>query len=565
MTGARTGEQRSAPDREPGDDGRRPQRGVTPGLQEHPRGEHPCNGSATEVKAPGTGTETVADGPSFLRHRWMHVVVAGVTVITAAVYVRALGVGLYSDDYTWAAKMAPTLERPWYVLSVFGRDLNPVLHLSLLLDWLTSHGAAWSLHASSLAVHLACTALLAVLLWQLQQRRQMAPLPTWTASWIAGVTALTWSLNVQLSEAVIWPAARGHALATLWLLGALVCLQAGSGLPVVGGLLVLALMSKETALFALPLLPLLAPRDRRRPTAWLVGGVGGAFVLLIVATKPGTGMSHEGIGALLLKAPYILLRPTGLASFYGFSVLELLVWTAAGAGLVVLLRKRRIAVAGLAWVVLTTLPIVLLPKVSSRYLYLPAVGYALLMADLLGLAARQRSSPGFRRLAGGLFGLLLAVVLSADAIHVQKEMTDYGLLAAPYEACLRALEGPVQALKPHESLVVLDASPRDAHVRLARTVAERGTMLKLIPLRERAVGGLIYLDDAINILKPRAPGLLGSRGILQAPAEVHVVVYDGTTTRELDVSGRLPEPLGRLPRFAASWGPAERYFEQHHQ
>jgi hypothetical protein len=518
-----------------------------------------------EVKVASKETAAAAARLSSVRHRWMTGMVTGVVVITAAVYVRALGVGLYSDDYTWAAKMAPALERPLYVLSVFGRDLNPVLHLSLLLDWLTGRGAAWSLHAGSLAVHLACTALLAVLLWQLQQRRQMTALPAWTAPGIAAVTALTCSLNVQLSEAVIWPAARGHSLATLWLLAALVCLQAGGGLPAVGGLLVLALMSKETALFALPLLPLLAPGDRRRTTAWLVGGLGGAFVLLNLAIKPGAGMSHESIGELLVKAPYILLRPTGLASFYGFSVLELVAWTAAGVGLVILLRKRPIALTGLAWVFLTTLPIVLLPKLSSRYLYLPAIGYALLMADLLGLAAQRLSSHGFRRLAAGLFGLLLALVLVADAISIQREITDYDLLAAPYEACLRALEEPVRALGPNESLVVLDASPRDAHVRLARTVAERGTMLKLIPSREGAVGALVFLDDAINILRPRAPGLLGSRGILQEPAEIHVVVYDGTTAWDLDVGGRLPERLERLPRFAASWGPADRYFRQHHQ
>jgi hypothetical protein len=90
-------------------------------------------------------------------------------------------------------------------------------------------------------------------------------------------------------------------------------------------------------------------------------------------------------------------------------------------------------------------------------------------------------------------------------------------------------------------------------------------MLKLIPSREGAVGALVFLDDAINILRPRAPGLLGSRGILQEPAEIHVVVYDGTTAWDLDVGGRLPERLERLPQFAASWGPADRYFRQHHQ
>ncbi len=540
-------------------------RGATPSSDERELRDDSCNGDAIEVRVPGKGAAPAAAPPPAARRPWMAAMAAGVMLVTAAVYVRALGVGLYSDDYTWAAKMAPTVERPLYVFSVFGRDLNPVLHLSLLLDWLAGHGAAWALHADSLAVHLACTALLAVLLWQLLQRRRTAGLPTWAAPGIAAVTALTWSLNVQLSETVIWPAARGHSLATLWLLAALVCLQAGVGVPAIGGLLVLALMSKETALFALPLLPLLAPEGRRGTTAWLVGGLGGAFVLLNLAVKPGTGMSHESIRAFLLKAPYILLRPTGLASFYGFSVLELIAWSAAGAGLLVLLRKRPLALTGVAWVLLTTLPIVLLPKLSSRYLYLPAVGYALVMADLLGLAAQRRSSPGFRRLAAGLAGLLLALVLVADAVGVQREITDYDLLAAPYEACLRALEASVEALGPDESLVVLDASPRDAHVRLARTVAERGTMLKLIPTREGAVGGLIFLGDAINILKPRAPGLLGSRGMLQAPNAVHVLVYDGATVRDLDVSGPLPEPLDRLPRFAASWGPAERYFRQQHR
>ena len=218
----------------------------------------------------------------------------------AAAYGLALGVGLYSDDYEWLGRMAPALERPLYVFSVFYRDFNPLLHLSFLGDYLLGAGSPVALHATSIAVHALCAFLLTLLCIR------------FSGPWLGACAALTWAMNVRLSETPIWPAARGHALATLFVLAALLAL--GSRLPrkipLATALFALALLSKEVAFFPLLISPLFLPRDERRPRALLpLGALAAAFVAFNLAFKSEYHTSPAPWSELALKVPFILLRP----------------------------------------------------------------------------------------------------------------------------------------------------------------------------------------------------------------------------------------------------------------
>jgi hypothetical protein len=462
------------------------------------------------------------------------------------VYSRALGAGLFSDDYTWMGRMAATERHPLFVFSVFYRDFNPIFHASLTLDDLLGGGRPGFFHATSILIHGACAALLAVVCRRLGAHQVTAV-----------AAALPWALGARWSEAVIWPAARAHLLAALFVLAALALLAgpAGDGakrivrspMAVATGLFLAALLSKETALFPMLLAPLFASPPpacatpgglRPRLARWLPPAVLAAgFVVFNVCAKPSFHLPPVSAGGLLLKVPFILLRPLGLGDLYDFSPLAAVAVLVAFSAAAFLLRRSRTGRAGIAWILVCLVPVAPLQKLSSRYLYLLSIGYVLVLCGAVEEAARRLERPAPRRLAASLAGTALVLIAAANVLLVQREIDDYALLGRPYAECLQALGGPAEALVPGETLVVADTGSRDAVVRLTRAIEERGSITKLVPFRARAVGGLVDLRDAVNMTRRGRDGLFAVAADPAAPGPLRIAIYDG---RQASAAPALP-------------------------
>ncbi len=468
--------------------------------------------------------------------------------LSMLVYLPVLRAGFFSDDWQWLARMNPTLERPGYLFSVFTRDFNPMLHASFLADWLLAPGTPWLSHLHSVAIHGAN----AGLLYLLARRLGVGILP-------GVLAALTWAWNPRLSEAVVWSAARGHSLSLMLVLIALLCWSSTKRWSLAAGLAiwVLALLTKETALVPVVLLPVLLPgRWKNRRLLLGVGTTALLFVAASLALKPpayGDGLDWE---FLFLKLPFMLLRPLGLGDLYDFSwPAALLVFAAFGGAL--WLSRRTLALPGLLWVLLCTLPFLPLDKLSSRYLYLPAAGWGLALAGLLQLASSVK--PAHRRLAGIVVGAGLVSLLSLNAWRIQLEIEDQVTISAPYQALAALARGPLSAVQSGETVVVADLSAGDAISRLSSALAQRPTMTKLLPMRPRGIDGLIEVPDLLNAARAREPGQLGYPVAAPGVAPLRVFAYDGRQFVEVREELLENVPADRL--FAARWDPAERYFE----
>ena len=117
-------------------------------------------------------------------------------------------------------------------------------------------------------------------------------------------------------------------------------------------------------------------------------------------------------------------------------------------------------------------------------------------------------------------------------------------------------------MKPGETAVLIDVSPRDAIRGLHDSIWRRGNMTKLIPFRVEAVGGLIELPDLLNLVRDRSPGLLGSAVEPSTDTPRRWFVYDGESVRELP--GPPSAPLPPEVVFGARWGDADQYFGERH-
>jgi hypothetical protein len=296
-------------------------------------------------------------------------------------------------------------------------------------------------------------------------------------------------------------------------------------------------------------------RDLRIYSA--VALVAAAFVAFNLLAKPDFHTSPAPVATLALKAPFILLRPLGLGDYYDFSWLAFLAVTFVFLALAFALRRTS-ALEGLLWVAVCTLPLVALDKLSSRYLYMMSVGYALALAALVPLVAERLRGALARRVAAGAAAFGLLVVLAANLVFVRREIADYAVLSAPYAACVRALAPLLSDLEQGETVVVADIGPRDAIPALARAIDERGNMSKLIPYRERGIGGLIELADLVNTVR-RQPGLLGRTTDRPASAgRVRLVAYDGVRAVSVET---WPREMPEERSFAVRFDEAGRYFQ----
>lgn len=336
---------------------------------------------------------------------WQYVALFGFLVLVVVLqYGAAVGVGFLSDDFVitdWASR------REWIHAAETG-FVRPVVPMTWgLLSFLPF---TWSetLHVFNLLLHAFNAAMLAAIALKLGLDR--------TSAVAAASLFVTMS---SLTEAIVWISGMQDVLMTTFALGAVLAVLGLRALPDetplrAGTAVVLtavALGVKETAV-AIPVLAWLAAwvtpygigRGTRRRTLFTMTTVAILYVAIRVAAGIPSGYS-EGIGRYFFKQltvePFAALGAPWSSSWSqahpwaGLSRILIVALVAAGF-LIFRRRDGRLAVAAVSasWVLVAVLPVFSLFHVSatlegSRYLYLPAAGFALLLAVLLGAVAHQ--------------------------------------------------------------------------------------------------------------------------------------------------------------------------------
>ncbi|MFI5340551.1 MAG: tetratricopeptide repeat protein [Candidatus Methylomirabilales bacterium] len=412
-----------------------------------------------------------------------------VLLLAATAYVECLGYQFIWDDVLMVVQnhvLRDLRNLPEFLRADFttltsgaieGHYYRPTLAVTLALD-----ATLWGLnptgfHLTNILLHLAVTFLVSRLVLAMGAARDVAVL-----------AALIFAIHPVHVETVAWVAARVDLLLSIGALGCLVAYRhwgvPGPGRAAWGlaalGCQGLALLSKESAVILPALLvssDLLCSGRPRQPADgatwrralirslpfWAVAALFAAFrfvAFLDIARNrlQGGGLWRRVPGALETLARYLWLTlvPTHMQPLYALarpsSFLE--PWPALGmlaaAVLVALLiwwwRRAPLAAFGVAWFLVTVLPVVdVVPfslremALTDRYLYLPSVGISLLLAlgiiTLMGPVADRAVHP--RRLAA--WGALI-VLLTVYPWHLlryapvwQNDLTLYGRMvqAAP--------------------------------------------------------------------------------------------------------------------------------------
>jgi Tfp pilus assembly protein PilF len=355
----------------------------------------------------------------------------------------------------------------------------------LFLIWLRLNDALFGLqplgwHATTVAAHLGVTAMVFWLARRLTRDDIVAamaaaifgvhPAHIETVAWVSGVSEPLLALFFIPAFVFFTKARHDGADRRRWLALSLLCY--------VG-----ALLSKETAI----VLPALVfgyawvPRDEDGNAAgsrrFVSAGVACApYVVLslaylvvraVVLKGVGHGESNVGLREIVLTAPSLLwfyarhlVWPAPMSLFYDVEyvsqpslrnfVLPVIVVLAIAAALVAWARRSQAAAMGVLWLALPLAPVIASIStfgrgelVHDRYLYLPSVGFALLLA--LGIARLRAGSaefmgiPAVRALACFAIVGALAAATAVQSIHWANNLLlyHYGVQQAPRNALAR--------------------------------------------------------------------------------------------------------------------------------
>jgi Tfp pilus assembly protein PilF len=368
-----------------------------------------------------------------------------VVSVTLAAYASSFTAGLVYDDHLMI-EQDPRVTGPLDPTEIFttvywGEAINagvyrPLTVLSFALNHAVAGARPGAYHLVNAILHAAAGAVLYIL------ARSLFRSPP-----LALAAALIFAVHPVRTEAVTWIIGRAEVLACLLGLASMVLARRRVLLSLV--CFALALLCKENAVVFLALTPaslLLHPERGSRP--WLLlASMAGIVCLWFIARRMVTGSfltpadyvpdfvvnplahvgAHERIGTALLclgKYLRLLVLPVGLSGDYSFDQIPIQPGVLAlpallGAGLVLgmvgtslLTRKRAPEISlGIAWILIAILPTsnLLFPIgtiFAERFLYLPSVGYCLVLGGVFLRGWRATKVTG---VALGVLVVLFAV------------------------------------------------------------------------------------------------------------------------------------------------------------
>lgn len=362
----------------------------------------------------------VADTPDRTVPPWW---LAVFLVAALALYSRAIGLGFLSDDYTLRS-MAQSAG----LGSGTGWFFRP-LPLLLWRGSLAIADTPVTLHLFNVLLHGLNAYLVGVLGRAMGVR--------WETAFAAALLFLTFP---ALAEAVVWAAGIQDVLMTTMALGVVVlCAREAPGtgrLAAICGVLVLGLASKETAI-CIPVLVALCwvTRERVRRDWTMFAAIALVTALYLAIRLPmGIGSDYLGAPTRYFFKQMIVVAFGALSTPWRAPASSFEQWQAfIAVGVVVVLlvhacvtwrrsdvrlqRDLRLAL----WVLASIAPVFTLFFVGptlegSRYLYLGACAWSLLVADLIDSASERLSAPA------QVFRASIAVIVVVFAVSVQREV-----------------------------------------------------------------------------------------------------------------------------------------------
>ena len=397
-----------------------------------------------------------------MRARVQGIVALTVVASVAAIYAKSTSGYFFDDDFHWLAQTQSFRPANMLDLSRYDHFYRPVIETYFFVGLSLFGCSPFPFHVASLVIHLLTTFVV------YQFARAVSGWPTFAA-----LTALLFAVQPGMTEAVTWIAAITDQLPVLWYVVTLSLhvhalrrrAPVWYGLSLVS--FVLCHLTHESAATLLPMMLLveftfiadgnLGARSRAVRQHWrryapfavlLLAYLVLAYVVNTRSYLVREGHYMFGVHAIPNILNYIVWLYVGKRAPLDYiallsALVAVLVW---GTG------QMRFAVA---WIVVTLVPVSFFTWGNApRYLYLPAVGFAMLLADLILAGERlltRRWSPRVARVA---IVVAVAIVTVRFAVFAKKAADSFPARAIAYQSFVTELRRANPGAVAGQTLVI---------------------------------------------------------------------------------------------------------------
>jgi cell division protein ZapA (FtsZ GTPase activity inhibitor) len=492
-----------------------------------------------------------------------------VVVITA--YAPSLDLYFRGDDFDWLNYSFSVHERPLALLERMFLFFRPLVTLSLYLSYLLFGSDPVGFNLVTIALHVINVALVHILIYRLTGR--IGP---------AAATAILYGTSPLLVEVSLWSAARNDSILLIFFLLALLILSGKNQQLLTNtrrqtALLLVylgALGTKESWLMlpAVCLALVLLHGRLRVKQALLVTASGfvlaAGYVLIFfvgpMLSKGSSPFDYTAAGqtdvfAMVGKLGFLVLHYLRLEDLFPAGVWQ------APLGLLLLLAillvaassRNRLALFGLAFMILTMLPTISIALNPSRFNYLPLLGFWIAAVALVdqGVQVLAQRSPGLGRKAAVVIAALVLAVTAFQVHRLQGEIADYRLYGELHRQLADLYEQIEEEIPTGRPFLFVDLGARNAAVEFQRLATG---YRKVINPKVGGLWEIAYLDDLANVLgRPferrmqrlpdeavRSPNLLSDRALVFTDHSFRF------SRQELEGLERFYKENGRLPPVA---------------
>jgi len=355
---------------------------------------------------------------------------SGALLLTLLLYLPTLGYWWVADDYNFAIPKPPEQIANFFLFQKWRIFYRPLTWISCVFDYQVWgwHPTAWRLE--NILLKLTCV----TLVWQLVRKLSGREI-------VAGLAALLFAIGPSHPAAVTFVQGRADSLSTVFYLATATCFFSYLRQPhrwwlylASGGFAILGIGAKEMGLTVPAVLLLgdllLLPQPELRARRWFAfllaklrrhwlplvvcGGYVGLrlFYAAMRWSALGYGSKYDfneirdnvaGFLGQLVGVPAInpLKAGLGVAFLASFALAAMLLAWYGG----------RLGWLGLAWIVITIVPVANIPVIESdsRYLYLPSVGLVMLLAAALARLSGQQPTTNERLVATARLAMVVAL------------------------------------------------------------------------------------------------------------------------------------------------------------
>jgi hypothetical protein len=396
----------------------------------------------------------------------------------------------YMDDFHWVARAILVQDSPGEMFSIEGRDFNPVFLVLLALLIKIFGVSPFVLRiVSVLTLSGVIFTFFHILSHHFKIQRMFAL-----------CAALLLGMNVFISEVVLNLSALVYVLSMLLALLAITFyLDKKKWLFVL--FMVLAFFTKETII--LVMLPLFI-YEREKSNRLFLAAVFGAAVLLRLLLQLGATSGYTNFFSIsnsFYKFYFIVVRSMSLSPYsihlaVGIAVMAAIFFIC---GYFVIAKKERGFMFFVSLFAAYALFFAVLPKLSSRYVLFPSVGFWGIAALLTHYFHKQKES---KKIKYALVPLVL-ISLLFNFLSIQREVEDYRILGDFSKAFIQRegafIKSVVENQKEGSEITLFKGGNRQLAL-VYQKILERDNLPKLLPFRSHSIGGVIEPRHLVPIV-----------------------------------------------------------------